>query len=383
MMICCAHVARSSHRSFLSLLSFHLQEEKFTLYFNQLTHALKVWRPFGLAGCLDWHRTLPASCCHQPPTPQWLLPRPEWPAASRLVPVPPPPPVAAAAAVVQELARVTGSLQPREQLVPLLQPHLDDLHEKMLVGGQPVPGAAATPALRLHAGRHPFRRRWQLVVRRELCGTGFALPRAATRITCVCVRACARARLRACLPACRPSWLCGAACPLPSPPPQPGLHVLTWTSMNIDGYLHRFHQVRAVLCCAVLCCAGCMLCCAARWVCWGCWLRGSRPMPLPPRRTLRGGVAPRGSSCCARYAPPARPAVPGPHRGAGPQSGRHHGKSHTGDAQACLRACACVPVCLCVVCVCGGGDVPACMLARSRACLGACVCASLGAPGCV
>lgn len=24
----------------------------------------------------------------------------------------------------------------------------------------------------------------------------------------------------------------------------PGLLVLTWTSMNIDGYLHRFHQVR-------------------------------------------------------------------------------------------------------------------------------------------
>lgn len=24
---------------------------------------------------------------------------------------------------------------------------------------------------------------------------------------------------------------------------QPGLLVLTWTSMNIDGYLHRFHQV--------------------------------------------------------------------------------------------------------------------------------------------
>lgn len=23
---------------------------------------------------------------------------------------------------------------------------------------------------------------------------------------------------------------------------QPGLLVLTWTSMNIDGYLHRFHQ---------------------------------------------------------------------------------------------------------------------------------------------
>lgn len=25
---------------------------------------------------------------------------------------------------------------------------------------------------------------------------------------------------------------------------QPGLLVLTWTSMNIDGYLHRFHQAR-------------------------------------------------------------------------------------------------------------------------------------------
>jgi dynein heavy chain len=24
----------------------------------------------------------------------------------------------------------------------------------------------------------------------------------------------------------------------------PGMFVLTWTSMNIDGYLHRFKQVR-------------------------------------------------------------------------------------------------------------------------------------------
>lgn len=24
---------------------------------------------------------------------------------------------------------------------------------------------------------------------------------------------------------------------------QPGLYLLTWTSMNIDGYLHRIHQV--------------------------------------------------------------------------------------------------------------------------------------------
>ena len=27
---------------------------------------------------------------------------------------------------------------------------------------------------------------------------------------------------------------------------QPGLLVLTWTSVNIDGYLHRFHQVRVL-----------------------------------------------------------------------------------------------------------------------------------------
>lgn len=25
---------------------------------------------------------------------------------------------------------------------------------------------------------------------------------------------------------------------------RPGMQVLTWTSMNIDGYVHRFHQVK-------------------------------------------------------------------------------------------------------------------------------------------
>lgn len=27
----------------------------------------------------------------------------------------------------------------------------------------------------------------------------------------------------------------------------PGFSLLTWTSMNVDGYLHRFKQVRTVL----------------------------------------------------------------------------------------------------------------------------------------
>ena len=50
---------------------------------------------------------------------------------------------------------------------------------------------------------------------------------------------------------------------------QPGLLVLTWSSMNIDGYLHRFHQVGAQ---GAGCQQGCSLD-AATWVRAGGWGR--------------------------------------------------------------------------------------------------------------
>ena len=56
----------------------------------------------------------------------------------------------------------------------------------------------------------------------------------------------------------------------------PGMLVLTWTSMNIDGYLHRFHQARPV--CSNSCAASMPL--ALR-----CWADPSMCAPPPNTRT--------------------------------------------------------------------------------------------------
>lgn len=118
-----------------------LQEEKFTLYFNQLSHALRVRGVDGMVAGghvrlggpgKAWVRGQATSSCLRP---RMLTPAPLLPPAPH-----------------QELDRLTARVP--AVLCPLLQPHLDDLADKM----------------------------------------------------------------------------------------QPGLLVLTWTSMNIDGYLHRFHQ---------------------------------------------------------------------------------------------------------------------------------------------
>lgn len=62
---------------------------------------------------------------------------------------------------------------------------------------------------------------------------------------------------------------------------QPGLLVLTWTSMNIDGYLHRFHQVG--------------------W-CGCCW-SGGRAAARPVSKT-GGQAAAAGGLACSHIVPP-------------------------------------------------------------------------------
>ena len=216
-----------------------LQEEKFGLYHAQLTHALRVRRwadggwTQGRAAALGSERG-PAACASQgrPPCPD-PVPHVSTPG----VPLHPAPCLPRP----QELERLNGSVE--GVLRPLLQPHLDDLADKM----------------------------------------------------------------------------------------QPGLLVLTWTSMNIDGYLHRFHQARGGW--GARQCVGML----DRWV--------KAAMGQPSAVCLATGAGQRQAathprslvSPADRLPPQAQPAlhpptypsaVPGAYRRAGAQGGRHPGQPH-------------------------------------------------------
>lgn len=165
-----------------------LQEEKFTLYHNQLTHALAVraWGLQGSGGAGLWCRWHGAALQSGSP-PERLWPRP---------------PQAGVACSIGQLARAAARQSGKQGPV----------------AAQCHPGALSAVDVCLHASAP------------SVCVLPRCVPQGLERLSSS-VPDVLQPLLRPHLEDLQDKM-------------QPGLLVLTWTSMNIDGYLHRFQQAR-------------------------------------------------------------------------------------------------------------------------------------------